>query len=190
MQIRDFTEAQVKEVYAKYLCADFPADERKPLSMILPAFRRGGYRCLGLFEDNGLRGYAFLVPRREGVQTNYLLDYFAILEGYRNQGFGSRFLSALPGILPDAACILIEIEEPACAQPTDAEQRLRRQAFYFRCGCVDTGVQASVFGVRFRLLELPVKSVHDTAETRQIYGQIYRQILAKEQYDAKIAFIS
>ena len=42
------------------------------------------------------------------------------------------------------------------------------------------------FGVRFRLLELPLRTAHAPAEIRQIYSALYRQILPPAVFRAQI----
>ena len=86
---------------------------------------------------------------------------------------------------PAAECLLIEIEEQAYTLP-----ELRRRSFYLNCGCADTGVCVLVYGVRYRLLEYPKQSVHDADDIRKIYALLYRQVLQKEQFCTKIAFLS
>ena len=189
MEIRDLNEAQIRAAYGAHLMHDFPDDERKPLRMILSALANGSYRCLGMFDGQQLCAYAFLVSVRHDVQTDYLLDYFAVLSGLRGRGFGTQFLAGLKLEIPDASSLLIEIEDPADAAGEEQALRRRRAAFYFRCGCVDTGVRACVFGVRYILLELPMQSVHAKEKVQEIYLRLYRQVLQKEQYQNKIAFL-
>ena len=76
--------------------------------------------------------------------------------------------------LKDADCVLLEVEDPACAEE-DRETRERRLQFYLRNGMLDTGVKANVFGADFILLRMPVGKTD--ADFGAIYQNIYRTIL-------------
>lgn len=140
-EIRLLSPEKAKTIYRRDIARDFPPDERKPWASIERLMRADRYVCLGFYEAAGLRGYGFFatLPAENGG-LHYLLDYFAILPAYRKQGLGAAFLPAMLARLPDAASVIGEAENPACAaNEADRALRERRIRFYLRCGVRDTG---------------------------------------------------
>ena len=180
IEIRQLDSRQLSAVYQDHMIHDFHAAELKPLRMMLDAIGRGEYICLGCFMQETLCGYAMLVQ----VGADLLLDYFAVIGKYRDSGIGSRFLGMLRGQFADADSLLIESENPDYmdndAERQTAERRLR---FYARCGCRDTGVTAQVFGVEYRILELPVGKLHSQDEIRAVYAKLYHSFLSAPRYN-------
>lgn len=189
MQFAELTAAQVTQVYQERMTADFPPDELKPLSRIRRALSAGRYRCTGLFEGGELLAYGFFVILRGQDDTELLLDYFAVDAAKRGQGIGSAFLRMLPEQFPEAGAVLIESESPETAE-NSAERilRERRIRFYMENGCLASGMETSVFGVRYRVMELPLRKTHTPEQLRQIYAGLYRQILPPEMFREKIHF--
>ena len=165
--------ARVKQIYKTRLTRDFIRAERKPLSAIHRLWEKGAYGAYFLMGGDETLGYAFFV--RSG--RNCLFDYFAIAEGHRDEGLGTIFLRMLAECFPGTDCILGEVEDPERAA-TDEERQLRerRVEFYRRSGYRITDVKATVFGVEFRLVEVPVGREHSDEELREIYTELYRLI--------------
>ena len=181
--VRTLTDMQIEETYRTRMTADFPAEELKPLSRIRDALSRGGYVCLGLFEDARLLAYAFFVV----TGKNHLLDYFAVSGDRRGSGIGSVFLEKLKSLLPQDALIIIEVEHPAfAADAADRLMRERRREFYLRNGCRDTGEEACVFGTEYRLLELPLSAAHPAKAVRAAYLRLYQCLLPPEMFRRNI----
>ena len=187
MLLRDLTDDRITWVYQNWMMQDFPDDERKPLARIRSALRDGDYRCIGIFEAEALVGYAFFAgapAKRNAV----LLDYFAIAPENRNRGLGGMFLQRLPELFPQAAAVMIETEAPeTAANAAEQDLRQRRLAFYLRSGCEDSGVQADVFGVRFRLLSYPVRLHPDAEQIWADYCAVYRNMLPESMFLRHIA---
>ena len=166
---------QVRALYRDRLQEDFPPDEVKPLDAIERAFARGGYRCFGATDGAEILAYAFFVVHGRTA----LFDYLAVRKDLRDSGVGSRFLQALmAGPLRDWDCVLLEVDDPDAA-PDQAERdhRDRRLRFYLRNGLTDTGVQANVWRVDYRILSLPVGTPRTAEEMRAIYAALYRAIM-------------
>ncbi len=171
-RLTDFS--QVRMLYRSRLKKDFARGELKPLSAMRRAWKRNAYVCYGLFDGDEILGYAFFV--RQG--KNCLLDYLAIAEGRRDRGLGTLFLRQLADCLSDADCVVGEVEDPdKAADPEDRELRERRLQFYLRSGYRKTELTACVFGVDYRILEVPVSAPHTADELRSIYTELYRSIL-------------
>ena len=176
--VRLLTSGEIRTVYRERMTRDFPPDELKPLRMIERAIRRREYRCYGGFYGDDLAAYAFFATIRENGRTVWLFDYLAVDEPRRDRGVGSAFLQTLRrDILPEADIVLLEIDDPSFAEGEEREHRLRREAFYLRNGLIDTGLRACVFGVDFRILEVPVHGQHTIDICRPGYSAVYRHIL-------------
>lgn len=176
MNIRELTLEEIRDIYARHLCRDFPSDELKPLDRMEVSLREGNYKCIGAFEEGAFRAYAFFVI----IGSRCLLDYFGVVPDMRGKGVGTAFLKeVLPSL--EAELILIEIEDPE-----EGAMQLRRKSFYLNAGCIDTSVLFSTFGVRFLLLEYPTKRIHSSEEIEEGYKDIYRAILPKSMFERNI----
>lgn len=91
--IRSMTEDELKIIYHQYMINDFPDNERKPLNVIQSRHNKKENYCICYFEDNVMKGYSILEFCEEN--RSLLMDYFAIIPEYRNQGTGTRFLNEM-----------------------------------------------------------------------------------------------
>ena len=180
--------AQVRSAYAALLIPAFPEDELKPLRMIEQALGRGEYLCYGASHGDDVLAAAFFVRICREGRTLMLFDYFVVREDLRCRGLGSRFLQALiEGPLKGEAAILLEVDEPSCAEtPGEEEIRNRRLAFYLRNGLVDTGAMATVYGVTYRILCLNAQSVPTPDEARRLYAALYHAVLPPQIYRQRV----
>lgn len=175
LTIRPLTDySQIEELYLTRLKNDFARDERRPLSAIRRLWRKKLYECYALFEKETIQGYAFFVHRGR----DYLFDYLAVAEERRAEGLGSCFLHQLASCLRDAGCIVGEVEDPDRAEnEEDRSLRERRLQFYLRSGYRKTEVTSTVFGVNYRILELPASRTHTAEEIRTVYTALYRETM-------------
>jgi len=188
MKIKRLDIEQIRQVYLEYMVKDFPDDELKPLKMIEQSYAEGIYESYGLFEKEILCGYAYFVKvAAEHGKSDYIFDFFAIREDLRDKGYGTLFLGLLKNCFTDANSMLGEVENPDYAEDEEEKKvRLRRLDFYLRNGIVDTGVTVQLFGVEYRVLEVPLTRSHEADEVREIYGRIYRTILPDEMYVKRV----
>ena len=172
------TLPEMEEIYHTHMAADFPPDEIKPFSSITAMVQNQEYEGFGLFFREELRGYAFCVISHTEEKA-VLLDYLAVVRGYRDEGLGSRILSHLRcqyGSVP----VFLESENPAFAKDADSlETRNRRLAFYSRNLAVDTGIRSRVFGVEYVVLQLMEEESRPDKETAgrhltDIYHTMFR----------------
>ncbi|MBQ9905732.1 MAG: GNAT family N-acetyltransferase [Oscillospiraceae bacterium] len=183
LNMRRLEMQQAAQIYTQYMQQDFPPDELKPFAMIEAASARGEYECLGFYAAESFCGYAYLL--RHG--QDYLLDYFAVRADLRGRGYGSAILQMLHDACTDAAAFLIESENPDyAADAAELAVQQRRLRFYLHAGCADTGVTARVFGVEYRILELPLGRTHTPDEIRAVYMQLYQSFLSAPRYQKKI----
>ena len=124
----------------------FPRSEKKPFSLIRAMQRKGITDVIYFSDRNGFLGLAITVNSPDII----LIDYFAVAEKRRGEGHGTEMLKALISHYAPRA-IFLEIEKPD-ASAKNNEERLRRKAFYERCGLVPLGTDAKLFGVDMELL--------------------------------------
>ena len=182
--VEELTLAQIRALYEGRLREDFPPAEIKPLSAIERAMRRGEYVCFGAMAGEDILSYAFFI-RLNGIA---LFDYFAVKKEARGTGIGSAFIKALmAGKLSGMDAVLLEVDDPAFAGD-EAEQdiRDRRLRFYLRNGLVDTSVTSQVYGVRFRILALPVGPCPSPDDTRRMYADLYRAVMPPRIFADKV----
>lgn len=175
LSIRRLTDfAQVEAIYRIRLKKDFARRELRPLASLRRSWEHDAYDCYGLYDGGALLGYAFFVL----LGKNALLDYLAIAEEHRDEGLGTAFLQMLASCLADADCAICEVEDPERAQDEETRaQRERRLRFYLRSGYMKTALTSRVFGVDYRILEMPTGKTHTADELRAIYTALYKSIL-------------
>lgn len=182
LEIRKLGFIEIISVYNKHLRNDFPREERRPLPMVLLGTVKGYYECLGLFEEKDIRGYFFLVKNN----NDYLVDYFAIINGYRNSGLGSAFMNMVMEYYDSADSVILEIENPDYAGSEEERAlRIKRLNFYRNNEFMDTGVRTVTFGVDFMILQYK-NLIREQAEVKRMYDLLYRQTLGDKLFNSNI----
>ena len=129
-----------------YLTA-FPANERKPFSLILQKCSESSMEILKIEdESNNFVGLVIMILYKNLA----ILDYFAIDENMRNLGYGSHVLSLLNKRYSDK-CMILEIEDPDVSSDNTAE-RIRRKGFYLRNDMTLMPFRVNLFGVEMLIL--------------------------------------
>lgn len=183
MQLNQLNEEQIKAVYHAHMRETFPIQELRPLKNILRFTRKNQYACLGMFDQEKLVGYAFLVKH----ENSYLLDYLGVCKEYRNHGIGSTILMCLSEYYKDADSIMLEIEDPECADAEDAKTlQTRRWNFYLRNGYKTTDVKISLFGVDFKILVNNESNVYSKEDVTKLYKKYYQTTLPWFLYYTKV----
>ncbi|WP_054743133.1 GNAT family N-acetyltransferase [Cellulosilyticum ruminicola] len=187
-QIKLLNTEEITCLYNTHMKIDFPPDELKPLEIILSLIQKGVYECLGLFEAKTLKAYAFIAREKDG--QIYLLDYLAVCEIYRNQGYGSHFLALLKTYYPNAQGLIIEVESLRTAHDTkDFQMRTRRLNFYKRNGLMQTDVTTNCFNVEFTILYLPITCPYEHEFIYKHLACIYKTIFPAHLYEANVRFL-
>lgn len=147
----------------------FPDNERKPFSLIERKASMGEMEILLIREERKRIGFAVVAYAEHLV----LLDYFAIDERWRDQGYGSMALELLEGLYSDRQMFL-EIEKAGVSLLAG-----RRKAFYLRNGMQETGIDVEMFGVKMELLSTLPGLTFEECESvyRSIYGALYRNVI-------------
>jgi probable selenium-dependent hydroxylase accessory protein YqeC len=176
MKIRLLHTEEIREIYHTHLVNSFPRSEVKPLENILRMKEQGKYECLGLYEDGGLRAYAYLVV--DDASGYLLLDYLAVVARLRGCGYGSRMLEELRAWYRDRNGIFIESEAlRTSANEEELYVRRRRLDFYEKNGCVLTCAKTYVYGVEYSIFYIPlqVKETDYDAELEHIYRTMFSE---------------
>ena len=183
LRLEKLNKAQVENVYNERMIIDFPKDELKPLDILYRAMDNGIYEPLGLFDEDKLIGYTFLVKNNH----DYLVDYLAVYPQQRNLGSGGVMVHLLPDYLKDAENIIAEIENPEYAENEDDKLlQTRRFGFYTRNGCSDTGLRVRCFGVPFMILRWGTNENEDPHALWDLYQSFYRIMLPKDMFEKNI----
>lgn len=182
-RVEKLEKEQMAEIYRLFLGKHFPPEEVKPLEKIEALWDMGAYQAIGIYnEDKGneLAGYAFLAFAPDCRW--FLLDYYAILEDYRNSGVGGLFLQKIRELMCAYDGILIETEDVAFAQTAEERQlREKRDRFYERNGVVKTRVTSEVYGVRYAIWDFPVHAPLTDEACGVALKKVYRMFLPKDK---------
>lgn len=182
LNIRELTREEIDAIHVEDFTRDFPPAERKPWEMIMKMQEAGNYICLGLFEDDQLRGYAYLAKNPGGKRL--MLDYFAILETYRSGGYGGKFLGLLRKFLGEYEGLILEVESLSHAtNDEEYQQRKRRFDFYFANGLEETRIQSSIKKVVYRVLYYSFGEPWRDEEIIDDINAIYRMMLPGEYFE-------
>ena len=173
--IRELEAREIEKIYREEMTGDFPAEELKPIDLILRLKAEGRYCAFGNFEGEKLTAYAFLIHEKD--DPVYLLDFFAVCRGGRDQGIGSTFIRELLHKLNPEFWIL-EVEDIAsAANEEEREIRTRRMDFYHKNGVKDTTMYTCQYGVNLKLLYLSEKEI-----TGDIEPGLYEKLDAIYQF--------
>ena len=144
IELRKMDKKEITNIYEFRMRHDFPVTELKPLENMIDMMERGVYECLLASENGEPVGYALVLILEDFPYG--LLDYLGVFAEKRNQGYGSRILSALAEYYKNRN-LIIESEYPKDAP--DEQMAKRRIGFYQRNGAVNTGVESRIYGVHF-----------------------------------------
>lgn len=188
--IRDLAKEEIIAIYTAHSIRHFPENERKPVSSIERMANEGIYVGYGLYlngKPEELLGYAFftVLPDKKAI----LLDYFAVMEDYRNHGIGSLFLQYMKSSPNRYKGFLIESEDPDYAKDAlELSTRRKRLSFYDRNGAIFTGIKATVFGVPYRLLFFPLraKDIPPVSTLSSNFCNIYRRMVSPQNYETQV----
>lgn len=185
---RELTLPQMREIYENAMIQDFPENELKPFSSIERMYQEDRYRGYVLEENGRIQAYWMLLQDRE--KKTYLLDYLAVLEGKRGNGYGSKALSCILQNIGEDEIVVIEAENPQKAEnQQQRELQERRLEFYRKNGVVFTGVTSVVFQAPYVIMLLSRKQTElGQDEVKQCYLDFYEKfILDKEKTQKNVA---
>ena len=85
---------------------------------------------------------------------------------------------------------MVEVEDPKRAE-NEADRALceRRLQFYLRSSYRLTELTYQVFGVEYRILEVPTAAAHTTEELRAVYTGLYRSMLPAVLFHTQVRML-
>lgn len=171
LELKILNESEFSVLYKKYVKADFPVGERRPLFMMKKRIKAGSYICYALLSGEEISAYAIIISHKES--NCLMLELFAVNKSIRGKGVGSDFLQSLKEQLK-ADGILLECENPDFAK-TEEERVLRQKriAFYKKNGGVLTDFAVKAFGVEYLVMFLPLKSVLPPEDIDREFRRFY-----------------
>jgi len=124
----------LEDIYDSYT-KDFASDERKEFDHLRMLMEKKKYKLLlGRHRIlNDTIGYAFLFEAYYGKIL--WLDYIAIMEKFRNAGYGTLLFEKIAEFRQDTTLgVLLEVEKPDSNNEDIKRNQLRRIKFYERLG--------------------------------------------------------
>ncbi len=182
LRMKELTYEEITKVYENYMVYDFPKNELKPLSSIERMYQQGRYQGVILEKEDEVIAYGMLLQDSENKA--YLLDYFAVLEEFRGEGYGSKALRCLLDFVEKDDLIVMEAENPKKAENSRAREiQEKRLEFYRKNGVRFTGLTSVVFDAAYVIMYLSGNDrVLAEEEIRKIYVDFYEKwILGREK---------
>ncbi|MDE6388577.1 MAG: 2-amino-4-hydroxy-6-hydroxymethyldihydropteridine diphosphokinase [Lachnospiraceae bacterium] len=180
------------EIYKTYMKTDFPPEEIKPFAVIEKMWKQDSYYVYAFYEDKAedlderaddsqdvLCAYAFLLA--DNKKRTLLLDYFAVCEDRRGEGYGSRALLLLREACADWNALLVEVENDELPDIEEETRHIRRRriAFYTEAGCRMTDVRSLLWDVNYRIMVMPLMDEHAeeciVEKLCALYGGMYNK---------------
>ena len=182
MKLRQLEFDVVKKIYEEHLCNDFVPAEQKPLMVLHILMKMGLYRCYGLYDEETIKGYAFLCTAKSKDAKVALLDYFVVLKGMRGEGLGSTFLQLIKEEYKEYDLIIGEVERiEAASSEEDKLIREKRKAFYSRNGLTITSLAVDLMGEDLQIYVLPIQKMLDEEQIFEELNQIYDKMFYEKQ---------
>ena len=134
---------QIKHLYK----TAFPIKERLPLPFLFHKTKNDASSFYAAVDNNEFVGFAYVIRYKNLVYINYL----AIEENKRGNGYGTEILRKIKDIHPDCIITLL-IEDTDVIHADNYDERIRRLDFYTRNGYEQLHVKVTEIGVKFELL--------------------------------------
>ena len=184
MQLVNVDIKQFKEIiYPEYIKI-FPKEERKELKTIEQNYDKKITKLIKICEHNQFIGFFIIntIKNSQYVQ----LDYFAILEKYRNKGYGTKAIQLLKKQMETYDGIFVEIEKLGLGK--DKQENLlreRRAKFYENLGFEKLNSELKWFETLIlSIYVLPISTHKDNEnEILKDMFQIYISVHGKEKVD-------
>lgn len=174
--IRPLERDEFHTLYQRHIERDFPPDEIPPEHHFARMLDEDHDLHSYMYHENGEElGYAF-VRVKDGAAFLFL---FAIYDGHRGSGHGSKFMRELFDELRDCRYIVLEAERPESAEnAADLDERERRLRFYEALGyAADRSIDYVIYYVPMWLMVRPLAGDAPHGEAlgaamRDFYGHI------------------
>ena len=182
MVMRSLSKEERYEFYHNYLVKHFHQSEVKPLILIERLVQQEKYLCCGFFEEDHPLGYAYFAGSSGGKML--LLDYYAVLEEYRSQGLGGKFIKEIEEYQAGRYAVLMaEVENPDYSEDEDSRRiRERRIQLYLRNGFEMSKVLSRVLADEYNIMYKAWKGQAEDSAICEGMQRLYREIFDEEFY--------
>ncbi len=178
MELKNLNTEETTFIYNEYMKEDFPPYELKSLKKMLRLTSEGKYQPMGIYENNELVGYAYLV----NYENIVILDHFAILKNKRNDGLGAKAINLLSDHFKDKYDIFIlEADDPDFFErQEDKDLSERRIGFYKRNGLTQVMFKVTAYEADFIILATNDK-IKDPKKIMELYVGLYVSITNEQK---------
>lgn len=174
--IRKLEINELGKLYRNHIKKDFPPTERPPCCVIKNNIKnklQEGFIFLNQGEDSA---YSINALSEDAI----LIFLFAVFEGKRGNGIGSKFLKEIIEYYKTKDSIIVEVERPEDAKSLQEKVICeKRISFYERLGFViQKDIEYSIFDVPMYLMVYSNKNISKEKVINQmktIYGLILRK---------------
>lgn len=169
-----------KVIYPEYKSI-FPEVERKDYADIKKSYNNNITDIIEIIVEEQFVGFFITDSLKDNPYI--LLDFFAILPKYQNNGYGSEAIKLLKEMYKDYDGIFIEIEKIGNGDNEKENQiRQRRAKFYENLGFHKLGFDIELFTVLFSAYMLPCsKNIFVDEKVIKNILEIYNAILGEEK---------
>ncbi len=162
----------------------FPEEERKPLYKIIKNSMDGVLHILKIVYDNKIIGFMSvnIIDEYGLIQ----LDYFAIFEKYRSNGYGKKAIVKLKEKYNKCKGIFVEIEKIGLGKDElENENRMRRAKFYENLNFNKLDIDIDLFNVIYTLYFFNINYEYEKERFIKDIFEIYYSITNKKIIDKK-----
>jgi len=121
--------SKIKNIYAEA----FPRYERLPLWILVLRSKSKYIECYGLFDDQILVGFTYIISKGD---LSFIM-YLAVDRAYRSKSYGSKCLDLIKNNYSGTIALNIEALDEASE---NYMQRQKRKTFYMKNAFSETGV--------------------------------------------------
>ncbi len=182
MNIVRLTDKETESIFREHLPNDFQHEQIKPLDVIKKLLKEGSYIGYSIMEREDMIGYAFVF---ESDKNCVFLDYFAILEPYRNKGLGGEFIDKIYACYGKDSILILEAENPEFSESKVLCEK--RIAFYERNGVMRTRVRTRLFDYEYMIMCKKENGNYTDSFICKKTADIYRKMIS-EKYFNEIVF--
>lgn len=173
--IRKIQDEEINKIYNENFCKDFPIEQRKGIDI-----KKFTYLIKNIWdellytENEEIKGYCMTRIENKHV----LIVYFAVIEKYRGQGIGQKFMKELKEIYKENEVIILEVENPEKAKNNEEKEICKKRIkFYEKLDFkIIENLKYILYNVDYKIMELPINQKY------QYEFEKFKNIIKNEFY--------
>ena len=176
VDIKEFKKIIFKE-YKKI----FPRLERKFYMTLKKSYSHNNTDFIEIIVEDQFVGFIITNFKKDNPYVQ--LEYIAILEKYRNKGYGTNAIKLLKELYKEHEGIFIEIEKVGQGN-SDEENKIRqkREGFYEKLGFCELGFDLELYKIIYSTFILPcTKNEISDEKAIKYFFEIYNETLGKRR---------